>query len=92
MYKRVSAEIVKALQRIVGESNVLVGDEEIDPYTHDEVVGLQAVPEVVVKATSAEQISEIFRLAQRERVAPHASVKSSFTVLKHTTSEGHLAM
>jgi len=68
MYKRVSTETVKALQRIVGESNVLVGDEEIDPYTHDEVVGLRAVPEVVVKATSAEQISEIFRLAQRERV------------------------
>jgi glycolate oxidase len=35
---------------------------------HDETVGLRADPEVVVRVTSAEQIAEIFRLAQRERV------------------------
>jgi len=68
MYKRVDADIVEALRRIVGESNVLVGDEAMEPYTHDETVGLRADPEVVVRVTSAEQVAEIFRLAQRERV------------------------
>jgi glycolate oxidase len=41
--------------------------DEMEPYTHDEVVGLRADPEVVVRVTNAEQVSEITRLAQRER-------------------------
>jgi len=68
MYNKVNARIVEDLRRIVGEQHVLAGAEEMEPYTHDEVVGLRADPEVVVRVTSAEQIAEIFRLAQRERV------------------------
>jgi len=68
MYNKVNLEIVETLRHIVGEGNVLVGAEDMEPYAHDEVVGLRADPEVVVKATSAEQISEIFKLARRERV------------------------
>jgi len=68
MYRKVNANTVEALRRIVGQSNVLVSAEEMEPYTHDEVVGLRADPEVVVRVTSAEQVAQIFRLAQRERV------------------------
>ena len=68
MYNKVNARIVEDLRRIVGEQHVLAGAEEMEPYTHDEVVGLRADPEVVVRVTSAEQIADIFRLAQRERV------------------------
>jgi glycolate oxidase len=59
MYSKVTPDIVEALRQIVGEGNVLVSAEEMEPYTHDEVMGLRADPEVVVKATSAEQISHI---------------------------------
>ena len=68
MYNKVNARIVEDLRRIVGEQHVLAGAEQMEPYTHDEVVGLRADPEVVVRVTSAEQIADIFRLAQRERV------------------------
>jgi glycolate oxidase len=68
MYNKVNTRIVEDLRRIVGEQHVLAGAEQMEPYTHDEVVGLRADPEVVVRVTSAEQIAEIFRLAQRERV------------------------
>jgi glycolate oxidase len=68
MYKRVDEPIVEALRRIVGEGNVLLGAEAMEPYAHDEVVGLRAEPEVVVRATDAAQVADIFRLAQRERV------------------------
>ena len=68
MYNKVDARIVEDLRRIVGEQHVLAGAEEMEPYTHDEVVGLRADPEVVVRVTSAGQIADIFRLAQRERV------------------------
>jgi glycolate oxidase len=68
MYNPVTADIVEALGRIVGEGNVLIGTEALEPYTHDETVGLRAAPEVVVRVSSAGQVSEIFRLAQRERI------------------------
>ncbi|MBC7232989.1 MAG: FAD-binding protein [Chloroflexi bacterium] len=68
MYNKVDAEVVAELRQIVGEGNVLVKREDIEPYTHDEVVGLRADPEVVVKATSAQQIAAIFKLAQRKRI------------------------
>lgn len=41
MYKKVNLEIVEALRHIVGEGNVLTSAEEMEPYTHDEVVGLR---------------------------------------------------
>jgi len=68
MYRKVDASTVEALRCIVGEGDVLTAAEPMAPYTHDETVGLRADPEVVVRVTSAEQIAEIFRLAQRERV------------------------
>jgi len=68
MYRKVDANIIETLRQIVGKGNVLVDAEAIEPYTHDETVGLRADPEVVVRVTSAEQVAEIFRLAQRERV------------------------
>lgn len=68
MYKKVDAGIVSALRAIVGENNVLTDAERMEPYTHDHVVGLRADPEVVVRVTSAEQVSEILKLARRENV------------------------
>lgn len=68
MYQGVTRAIVEALREIAGEGEVLVDAEEMEPYTHDEVVGLRADPEVVVRATSAHQVSEILKLAQRVRV------------------------
>ena len=68
MYRKVDADMVEALRQIVGAGNVLVGTEEMEPYTHDHVVGLRADPEVVARVTSAGQVAEILRLARRERV------------------------
>jgi glycolate oxidase len=68
MYNRVTPEIVEVLRRIAGEDHVLVDDEAREPYTHDETVGLRADPEVVVKVTNEAQVSEILKLAQRERI------------------------
>lgn len=68
MYNKVDEQVITELCDIVGEGNVLVNREDIEPYTHDEVVGLRAEPEVVVKVTSAQQIAAIFKLAQRKRI------------------------
>ncbi|MGB9880849.1 MAG: FAD-binding oxidoreductase, partial [Anaerolineae bacterium] len=68
MYNKADAQVIAELRQIVGEGNVLVSQEDIEPYTHDEVVGLRAEPEVVVKVTNAQQIAAIFKLAQRKRI------------------------
>jgi glycolate oxidase len=67
-YNPITPDILDALRQIVGAEEVLVDPEALEPYTHDETVGLYADPEAVVRVTSAEQVSKIFCLAQRERV------------------------
>jgi glycolate oxidase len=67
-YGKVDDKIIAALRGIAGESRVLVDDEAVEPYTHDEVPGLRANPEVVVRATDTGQVSDIFKLAQKERI------------------------
>jgi glycolate oxidase len=68
MYRRVDGGIIDTLRGIVGEENVFTAEPDMDRYTHDEVVGLRSQPEVVVRANTTEQVAEIMRLAQRERV------------------------
>lgn len=71
MYKPVTPQIVEALREIAGPDDVFFGPqdaERLEPYAHDETVGLRAEPEAVVRVTSASQVSDILKLAQRERV------------------------
>ena len=77
MYATVTPQVVESLRRIVGAENVLVDAEDLERYTHDETVGLRAAPEAVVRVASAEQVADVFRLAQRERVpvTPRGAVR-----------------
>jgi glycolate oxidase len=68
MYGKVTESIVRELSEIVGEDDVLAGAEAMEPYTHDETVGLRAEPEAVVRVRSKDQVVAIFHLAQRERI------------------------
>jgi glycolate oxidase len=68
MYRKVDDEILAQLRAIVGEKNVIVDAEGLEPYTHDETVGLRADPEVVVKVENTEQVSRIMKLANRELI------------------------
>jgi glycolate oxidase len=68
VYRRVDEAVVAELREIVGVAGVLSDADRLEPYSHDETVGLRAVPEVVVRVTSTEQVSRIFELAQRARV------------------------
>ncbi|MGD2207310.1 MAG: FAD-binding oxidoreductase, partial [Anaerolineae bacterium] len=70
-YESVTAQIVETLRRIVGGQHVLYDEpERMQGYAHDEVAGDEyaRMPEVVVKPGSAQEISEIVRLANRERI------------------------
>lgn len=70
-YNKITPEIVAQLETIVGVKNILFGDsDKLEPYSHDEVSekAHSIMPEVVVKPTSAKQISDIMKLANKEMV------------------------
>jgi len=68
MYRQVNEDIVRKLVEIVGSENVLWQTDRLEPYSHDETVGLRAEPEAAVRVTSAQQVAAILQLANRERI------------------------
>ena len=70
-YNPVTLEIIEELGEILGPRYVIHHDEErLAAYAHDEVADMSFVrlPEVVVKPTSAEEISAVMKLANRELI------------------------
>ncbi len=69
-YSKVSEEVIKELQKIIGEKNVIVDPEMMLDYSHDEfsLSDISEEPEAVVKPETSIEVSEILRLANRERI------------------------
>jgi len=70
-YNRVTLPVVGELKTIVGQKYVIFGDtEKLEPYSHDEVAEAQYahMPECVVRPATAQEISRIMLLANRERI------------------------
>ena len=68
MYNPVDAEAIAELEAIVGAEYVIADRERLEPYSHDETLGLQAWPEVVVKPITAQEISAILKLATAREI------------------------
>lgn len=68
MYAQVDADALASLRAIVGEQQVLTDPSTLDTYAHDETVGLYAAPQVVVRAGSATEVSQVLRLAGERRI------------------------
>ncbi len=63
MNTRIHQDLLKKLQDVVGEKYVFEDQENLEKYSRDETMGHQAFPDVVVKASSAAEVSGIMRLA-----------------------------
>jgi glycolate oxidase len=62
-------EIIDKLREIVGDENVLVGNDIREEYAHDESLTVKhCLPEVVVKPGNAEEVANILRLANEKRI------------------------
>ncbi len=71
-YNKVTPGIADELREIVGAKYVIYGDaDRLEPFSHDEVAekDYAHLPEAVVRPSSAEEISRIMKLANRERIA-----------------------
>ncbi|TET32102.1 MAG: FAD-binding protein [Planctomycetota bacterium] len=70
-YSKVTPEIISALKNILPEKYVLHGDkEQLEPFSHDEISEKKYshFPEVVVRPRTADEIAEIMKLANREKI------------------------
>lgn len=62
------AQHIEAFKKIVGEDFVFVDQESLNNYAHDETENLHFLPEVVVKPRTAEEISALLTICNKERI------------------------
>jgi glycolate oxidase len=68
-YKKFDISDLTAIEQIVGDSErILYGDNINEEYSHDELSGTNSYPDVVVKAVSAQEISEIMKYAYKNNI------------------------
>jgi glycolate oxidase len=70
-YSKLTECHLATLESIVGRANLLYGDNGVmEVYSHDEVsdAAYASMPEVVVKPASAQEVSEIVKMANRENI------------------------
>ena len=63
-----TAQHIEAFKKIVGEKFVLVDEESLHHYSHDETEDLHYLPEVVIKPRTAEEISAILKICNKEKI------------------------
>ncbi|MCQ2359009.1 MAG: FAD-binding oxidoreductase, partial [Phascolarctobacterium sp.] len=64
-YTKINEEILAKLTALVGAENVLISDDKLKEYSHDEVTdpAYHHLPEVVVMAENANQVAAVVKLA-----------------------------
>ena len=68
VYTKVDHEVLEFLTALFGKDRVLLDPDLLEMYAHDEVPGLKAQPEVVVRATGVQQISRLMKFANEKRI------------------------
>ena len=63
-----SPQDIESFRKIAGEKFVLVDEETLNFYAHDETEDLHFLPEVVIKPRTAEEISAILTICNRKKI------------------------
>lgn len=67
-YALLTAREISAFKNIVGEEHVLVDEESLDIYAHDETENLHYRPEVILKPRTAEEISAVLKICNEKNI------------------------
>ena len=59
---------VEDFKKIIGEKYVLMDEEALHHYSHDETEDLHFLPDVVLKPRTAEEISAILKICNRDKI------------------------
>ena len=68
MYNKITNDDILKLKSIAGEANVLTGDEINADYAHDELGGIEKMPDALVRVHTTEEVSEIMKLAWEKNI------------------------
>ncbi len=68
MYNKVTCEDVAYLKTVVGDESVLFGDEINHDYAHDELGGIEKMPEVLVRVRETEEVSAVMKYAYERNI------------------------
>mgnify|MGYP003306616432 CR=1 FL=1 len=68
MYNKVTEQDIKKLIEIAGQENVLTGEAISPDYAHDELGGIEKMPEALVRVHSTEEVSEVMKLAYEKTI------------------------
>ncbi len=68
MYNKINEQDIAALVAIVGEADVIVGDEINADYSHDELGGIERMPDVLVRVHTTEEVSAIMKHAYARNI------------------------
>lgn len=68
IYHKIYSEDISQLINIVGSDNLLAGDNISTDYAHDELGGIESMPEVLVRVHSTEEISKIMKYAWEKNI------------------------
>ena len=63
-----SSRQIDELKKTVGEEYVLLDEESLRNYSHDETEDLHFLPDVVLKPRTAEEISSILKICNRDKI------------------------
>ncbi len=61
-------QLIASFKKIVGEQFVLLDEESLHHYSHDETEDLHYLPDVVIKPKTAEEISAILKICNKEKI------------------------
>ena len=67
-YNKLTSITINALKNIVGEAHIHTGGEKLEKYASDETEDLVYLPEVAVCPQTVEQISQIAKLCNDNRI------------------------
>jgi glycolate oxidase len=62
-YNQINAEDIAILRSIVGEGDVLVGESISPDYAHDELGGIERMPDALVRVHTTEEVSAVMKHA-----------------------------
>lgn len=68
IHSTITAAHIEAFKKIIGEQFVFTDEESLNNYAHDETENLHYPPEVVLKPRTTEEVSEIMKLCNKDKI------------------------
>ena len=68
MYKKIDNNDIEYLKSFIPQERIIVGEEISHDFAHDELGGIESMPEVLIYPLSTEEVSEIMKYAYEKKI------------------------